>query len=213
MSMHPRKAASVLLCLLSWGCVSSAATVIEVGAIELLPDRDGQPIELFLRPDTNSEPDRVTGINLRARIGDGMGPIEEPTFSVTAAGGKGVDFQGTIWDVLPVVTGGGAVAESQQFMQAFAVFNRSAATTMADGKAATLFVDTTGVFQGTFNLSLFATGEIGEPTDLIQPGVGSLRTFVPTIVDGTITVVPEPSTVLLLMAAAGLLALARRRGS
>ncbi len=189
----------------------SAATIIDVGTIEVLPDLDGQPIELVAKPADMSQPDSVTGLKLRGRVGDGLGPLVEPTFSLSAAGGRGVDFTGGIWDANPTILVGGAVSQSPAFMQASIVFQAEATTVPAAGRIATIYVNTKGIMQGSFELRLSATPEIGVPTGFVVPGVGSSKESVPTIVNGTISVVPEPTMDVLATTAAWTCILLRRR--
>ena len=156
--------------------------------------------------------DQVTGLNLRVRLGDGMGPMVEPTFSMTAAGGRGFEFAGTIWDELPTTMAGSVVNDAPQYLQASVVFNAAAATVPAVGRIATIYIDTTGIEAGSFNLQLSMTGEIGLPTEFIQPGVGSVEPLSVTIFDGKLNVVPEPTCAMLaVMGVLGLLQFRRVR--
>ena len=154
-----------------------ADTSIDVGTHELLPNTANQPISIFAMGD-----DQVRGFNLRAQIGDGMGPIVEPTFD-------DVDFNLGIWDAFAKTTLGGPVEESKQFAQASVAFDNLGDTVAADGLVATIMVSTIGLEEGTFDLLLSGT-EIGENSDFIVVGGG---TFQPTITNGTIRIVPEPT--------------------
>ncbi len=111
----------------------TAETIINVGSIDVLPDLDGQVIEIVAEMTAGGIADAVTGLNLRIRIGDGMGSIVEPTFSMTAGNGRGVDFTGGIWDDMPSTTIGSVVAEAPQFLQASIVFNAEATSVPAIG--------------------------------------------------------------------------------
>ena len=91
---------SVTILITSAGYLS-AATLINLGSIDVLPDQDRQAIDIFATVPAGSTADEVTGLNLRVRLGDGMGPLAEPTFSITSPGGRGFDFSGSIWDALP----------------------------------------------------------------------------------------------------------------
>jgi hypothetical protein len=86
-------------------------------------------------------------------------------------------------------------------------------TVSANGLLATLVIDTTGFFGGTWNLSLGAT--LSGPTDWagsVFPGGGNHPVDDPQIEDGHISIIPEPSSVVLAMfGMAGLSAVAIRR--
>lgn len=187
----------------------SATTVIDLGSFDLFPNQDGQAIDIVATVPAGSTADHVTGLNLRVRIGDGLGPLVEPTFSLTAADGRGVDFSGAIWNVLPTIIAGNVVDDAPQFLQASVVFNAAATTVPAVGRIATIYIDTTGIEEGSFDLQLAMTGEIGLPTEFIQPGVGSVEPLSVTIFDGTLNVVPEPTAAML--AVLGVLGLWRFR--
>ena len=187
----------------------SAATVINLGSIDVFPNQDGQAIDIVATVPAGSTADHVTGLNLRVRLGDGMGPLVEPTFSMTSAGGRGVEFGGAIWDGLPTTMAGSVVKDAPQYLQASVVFNAAAATVPAVGRIATIYINTSGIEGGSFDLQLAMTGEIGLPTAFIQPGVGTVEPLQATIIDGTLNVVPEPTAAML--AVLGLLGLLQYR--
>src|SRR5712691_5403409 len=71
------------------------SSVITVGDHTLLPNTANQVIEIRVTGDS-----QVTGLNVRAQIGDGTGVMPEPVFN-------GASFSGGIWDAHPnTVTGG-----------------------------------------------------------------------------------------------------------
>ena len=89
------------------------------------------------------------------------------------------------------------VNDAPQFLQASVVFNAASATVPAVGRIATIYIDTTGIVKGSFDLQLAMTGEIGLPTEFIQPGVGTVEPLQATIIDGTLNVIPEPTAAML----------------
>ena len=131
--------------------------VIVVGDHTLLPDTANQVITIMVTG-VNS----VTGLNVRAQIGDGMGVGVEPIFNCA-------DFTGGLWDAHPGTVTGGPVSGAEQFLQASIVFNETGDEVVADGLAVKLVVDTTGLTHGQFDLSLKDT-EIGTDTAFILSG-------------------------------------------
>ena len=156
---------------------ASAATV-NVGSVFLLSDTAGQTV--VFRTDGTEQ---VTGFNLRAQIGDGIGGVEEPVF-------EAVDWTGGIWDAHPATTGGGPVAGAEQFAQAYVVFDQAGEEVAADGVLVALTFDATGFGSGQqFDLR-FAGTAIGQDSDFVLSG----GTLAPTILNGTLYVVDAPPT-------------------
>lgn len=153
-----------------------AASTLDVGTHGLLPDTADQVIVLAAVP---GDPiDLVTGFNLRAQIGDGLGDDSEPIFS-------GIDFlTDTIWSGRDVTTLGGPVESAPQFAQASVVLNQSGESVAADGVVARLLIDTTGFSEGTFPLLLEGT-QIGQPSVFIGSGGKDIPAL---IVNGTIEI-------------------------
>jgi hypothetical protein len=130
---------------------------IIVGDHRLLPNRANQEITIVATGVTD-----VTGLNLRAQLGDGGGLLPEPVFG-------GVEFGGGIWDSHPYTVMGGAVGGLEQFLQASVAFNETGRSVPAGGVIVTLLVDTTGFFEGQFDLRLAGT-EIGADTAFVLAG-------------------------------------------
>ncbi len=190
-------------CLLTlWTVAVSTAQadiILTLGDVRLQPNSALQQVAIPLTVTSNNLlADQVTGFNLRAQIGDGIGGDAEPVFSM-------IVFSDTIWDFYPTTVLGGPVDGFEQFAQASVVFNTSGHRVAAHGTVAYLFVDTTGFDQGTFEVSLFAT-QIGADSEFI--GLGDEVST--TIRSGSITVVPEPSG--LVFGLIGLTGVLRRRG-
>lgn len=158
---------SIVLCLLSFS-VANADLVIDVGDIELAPKQPDQKIELFVSGDQ-----LVQGLNFNIQI-DGMGQLPSVT-DVDLVGG-------TIFAAnhRPPTQ----IADFPQ-LQVWTIATSSGAV-LADGLLATVTLDTTGVSNGIFELNLLDT--INGPTDFADPSL------VVTISDGTLSVVPEPSS-------------------
>ncbi|MCF7976212.1 MAG: DUF4347 domain-containing protein, partial [Phycisphaerae bacterium] len=166
------------------GLLNVDATIV-VGDHYLLPDTANQRIEI-----TVSSADAVTGMNVRAMIGDGHGPTiegdggsDEPVFT-------GVDFTGGIWDTGEELTVMGGLVDvrppktGSPVLQSSIVFNRGperndigeitapGASTIADGLAMTFIIDTTGFTEyGEFDLKLSSV--YGENTNMLDPKVAT----------------------------------------
>ncbi|MFO0916559.1 MAG: PEP-CTERM sorting domain-containing protein [Pirellulales bacterium] len=137
-----------------------AASEINVGVKKLLPHTPGQTIQLLAVP--GATVDQVTGFNLRAQLGDGLGPQPEPQFT-------SVDFQTqSIWNA-PFTVLGGPVAGAPQYAQASVVFNQSGVASAASGLVVTVTVDTSGLMNGQYDFKLNAT-DIGFPSVFIGQG-------------------------------------------
>lgn len=150
--------------------------MIVVGAHDLIANRADQPVQILVMSSTQ---ERVTGLNMRAQTGDGLGPLTEPHFS-------GAEFSGGIWDVYSTTTTGGPVNGAEQFFQGSVVFDQDGHDVLPHGLIVTLLVDTTGIESGEFELRLADTG-IGSDTSFILAGGTEL---IPEIVNGLIRVVP-----------------------
>jgi len=154
--------------------VAVGGPIIIVGSHDLLPDTANQVVSIFVTGAAS-----VTGINVRAQIGDGTGPLVEPVFD-------GIDFTGGIWDAHASTTTGGPVNGAEQFVQASEVFNNSGDDVVADGLVMQFLVDTTGISEGEFELRLEGT-QIGANTEFILSGGAPLPI---AITNGTLNIVP-----------------------
>lgn len=174
-----------------------ADPIITVGNYVLAPNEAGQTIKLSV-----TGGDIVTGVNLRAQLGDGLGPNPEPVF-------QSIGFGGDIWDAFPTSASGGPVGGAEQYAQASVVFSGTGKSVAASGDFVTLTIDTTGLSSGTYALQLAGT-DIGADTAFIGIGGGDIPA---TITNGTITIstTPEPGSIALL-GMGGVLMLFRRRG-
>ena len=191
--------------LLTMVGVSSAAPVIVVGEHDLQADTADQTIEIYV-----SGGESVSGLNLFVQVGDG-GP--ELSGYGLAAGSDGPSITG-----VELKPGGGIFAgipDSQTDNPGIPqVKNSTIAMTgggsvSAEGLLAVLTIDTRGFHaedaETTWDLKLKG----------VLPGLGPWDTdFAPTtaeITDGSITVVPEPASVgLLVVGGVGLVGRRRR---
>lgn len=155
--------------------LAGAEPLIDVGVHVLLPDTPGQRVTLWV-----SSSDGVAGFNLRAQIGDGLGPKGDPVF-------ESVDFSRGIWSAYPSTTMGGPLPGAEQYAQASVAINAASTETVANGVLVTLVIDTTGFLgAGDFALSLSGT-DIGADSDFVLTGGQSLA---PTVLNGTIRIAP-----------------------
>lgn len=195
-----RKVASCLAILLCVASVSNAATSIIVGDHILQPNMPGQIIQIFV-----TGGDQIQGTNFRAQIGVdpefGITPIFDPGLSTIV--GAGTIFQ-------PNNVGMNDVTFYPALFEAGTA--TATGTVSANGLLATLVVDTTGFFGGSWLLTLANT--FSGPTDWAGSIFQGNEVPNPDILDGSITIIPEPSSVVLAMfgvAGLGAVAIRRRR--
>jgi hypothetical protein len=119
---------------------------------------------------------------------------------------ESIGFGGGMWDTYSNTVVGGPIGGSAQLAQAYVAFDTTVSVP-ADGLLVTLTVDTTGFFDGDSFALLFKDSEIGADSDFVVSGGGVLD---PDITNGTINIVPEPTSMVML-GGCGLLALRRRK--
>lgn len=153
-----------------------AGPIVVVGDFDLAPNTAGQTIQISVNGG-----DSVQGLNFNVQIGDGG----------TDVGGSDIAPRITDVDILS-----GSIFDGnntgQSSLAGFDLFRAVTTTTnsgsvSADGLLATLTIDTTGFGAGTWPLQLQTTA-IGASDFAGVPMV---------ITDGSITVVPEPATVVM----------------
>ena len=188
--------------------LAGAQPAIDVGSHDLLPDTPGQTIEVYV---TGGQP--IVGTNLNVQIADGLntaGPVFQGVDQVLEniiGTTYGVDaITGTLFDA-PNNNGGQDNSYIGPQVIAAVVVTPQNTTVAADGLLATLTIDTTGVFAGTYDLKL--AGTRNGDTDLNLDSQNN--PIEPTITNGQINIIPEPASALLLAAGGGVLIARRRR--
>ena len=164
--------------------------IILVGEHLLLPDTPGQSIEVSV-----SGAQAVQGLNLNVQFGPDPYATDGPVLT-------GLDI---LTDTIFAANNTGASNAEQGLGIDLPMFETRSTTTLsgtvgADGLLATMTVDTSGLQSGTWTLLLSDT--LNGPTDFA--GLPAI------ITDGSIRIVPEPATLLMLLTL-GLLACRRRR--
>jgi MYXO-CTERM domain-containing protein len=193
---------AVLLCLAG---VAQAATSIVVGNHILQPNQAGQVVQIFV-----AGGDQIQGMNLNAQIGADPENAVTPVFEFGGgAGASTIIGAGTIF--APNNVGMNDVTFYPALFQAGTA--TSTGTVAANGLLATLVIDTTGFFSGTWALSLNNT--LGGPTDWAGSIFNGNEVPNPEIIDGSITIeIPEPTSIVMGMfglAGLGAVAIRRRR--
>ena len=192
--------------LLIFAGLSHGDFVINVGNHSLLPNTPNQPIDVYLTSNSMADP-AVSGMNFRATLGDGSG--NQGKFTGTQGTLDGVTFTGGgyFWDVsasTPIgqapVVGGPAFADTSINFSTPQTFG------LTTSRIATIKVDTTGLFSGTYGIDLLDIANVGlGATQLLLPNpssaVASPGPGIFQISNGTfqITAVPEPASLLTAM--------------
>lgn len=184
-----------LCCVLAAVALSSmasavaAAPIINVGNHILQPDLAGQTVQIFV-----SGGDAVQGLNFNAQVADG-GPGD----AGGVIDGPNLTHADIITGTIFATNNSGEVNPGSLPQIAIRTTTTNSGTVAAEGLLATLTVDTTGFLVGTWDLKL--AGTLNGNTDFA--GVPA------AIVNGTITIVPEPHA--LGLAGLATLGLMRRR--
>jgi lipopolysaccharide export system protein LptA len=152
---------------------------IVIGATTLKANTPNQLVPIYI---TGNAP--LNGFNFRIQLGDGLNGTAEPIFS-------NISYAGSIWAGSPTQTLGGPVSGGQMFVQSSIVFQDAQTSVNSTGLLATLVVDTTGIYGGTFALNLKST-QIGQDSDLIALGASSASPLF--ITNGSIIVTPAAVT-------------------
>lgn len=120
------------------------AIVIDIGHQFIQPDQPGQEVELAVSSTERSDP-LVGGFHLKAQVGSsGFGPVFE-------------DLQfGSLWNTFPHEESGGPLPDNAHLAKGTVSFLDGRAA-RANGSLVKFSLDTTGVYSGTYALSLTAT--------------------------------------------------------
>jgi MYXO-CTERM domain-containing protein len=151
------------------------------GPRQLLPDTPGQQIEIYV---TGGAP--VEGLNFNVQVADGFpdsgpgfpGLIDGPNITAVNITGPGTVFSAS--------NQGMSTIRNDEQVWSVSTTTIAPATVNAAGLLGIVTVSTVGWFSGTWDFALQSTQE--GATDFA--GIGA------TITDGSITVVPEPSSQL-----------------
>lgn len=209
----PFLALGLLLCVAS---PAMAHLTVTAGNHILNPNQAGQVIPIMISTDASEE---ISGLDLYLVINGLDGSADAPNVPhITAEQltGVGVVFgavpatqfpYGDPWDVY---NGGPSYGQNTAFGAAPNATSGPSADAPATGVLAFITVDTTGIFFGSWPLSLTDPFIFG-PT-LLSKITGPVDPAGYTLIDGSLNIVPEPSSVVMgLFAAAGLVAVAIRR--
>ena len=175
-----------LIVVFGVSAVAMAAPNINVNTYYLQPNQTGQTIPIYV-----TGAGSVQGLEFNARIGGGTsGPIFEYVDILT----------GTIFDGNNTGVNPGSYINPRDIYQGTTT---SGGFVLTDGLLATLTIDTTGLFDGEYSLSLINTLE--GRTNFAGVSTG--------ITDGSIVVVPEPTSLVFMLVGASLIARRRRNKS
>jgi len=120
------------------------AIIIDIGYQLLRPDQTGQEVDVTVSSSEQSDP-LIGGFHLKAQVGSrGFGPVFE-------------DLQfGSIWNTFPHQESGGPLPDNAHLAEGSVAFLDGRAA-KANGALVEFTLDTSGVYAGTYNLSLTAT--------------------------------------------------------
>lgn len=202
---------AILASILCGARICQAATQIDVGNHLLLPNTPNQVIQIFV-----TGGDQIEGMNFNAQIGtDPENPVGIPVFQYEIGGHSSypgptlstVMAPGSIF-APPAAIHYNDVTFFDTLWQAGVA--PPSGTVTASGLLATLVIDTTGISEGTWPLILANT--LNGPTNWAGSVVNGQEVPEPIIIDGSISIVPEPSSIALAACAAiGLCGIAFRR--
>ena len=177
-------------------CEAITGANVSLGHYYLQPNTPNQTIPIYV-----SGGAQVSGLNFNLQMGDGgpeVGGTPGPVFTSLDLTNNTI-FQYDFSD--PVDTG-----SVPQLLTWYVLTQNAGDHVAADGLLATATIDTTGYSDRTWSLDISDT--LNGPTNFTDGG-----TIPATLIDGLITVVPEPSSIALFLAGCGGLAvMSWRRG-
>lgn len=194
------KVGLLMVTLLTLASAAQADLTITVGDHNLLPNTAGQTVQIFVVSDTA---DSTQGLSFNAQLADGGtgagGSIDGPIMTGDATG------PGTLFETNHNPVSDGSLPPGFVNL-GFAVQSGTVPIPVGSSLLATLTFDTTGFTTGTYPLILGGPDAINGDTQI------AATTGLLSIVNGSITIVPEPSSIVLgLFAVAGFGAVAIRR--
>ena len=170
----------------------SAAVTVDTGSHQLNPNQAGQIISVLVSTDSS---DQVAGLNFYFQIDDGQNPTITPAPAITSVDIIGV---GTIFN------GNNTGQTDFPFPPYFqgATTTTNSGSVLASGTLAWITLDTTGVTIGSWDLNISNT--LNGDTDFATfPGGVTLN-------DGSLSIIPEPASLVLIAAGLGTLLIRRR---
>ena len=185
---------------------SANPLTIDILELNLQPNLAGQSFDIHVDNSAGS-PFAVNGFALNIQIADGGpdvgGSIDGPVFT-------SVDIlSGTAFDSNNNGQAGGGVFTGGQVAEAFTATSGASTVDIPSGqsKVATVTVSTEGFFAGVFTMTV--ANSLNGSSKFETTGTPS--TEIPVLIDGSITIVPEPAEYALALAACmGLFAIYRR---
>lgn len=183
----------VILALFGTLSAAAALPVITPSTTTLLPNTPDQSIQFFV-----AGTDNLVGEDLNFQINDGL---SGPTLSFADI------FAGTIFATNNTGNSQHGIYTTGPMANRIGIFQTTTntGTVIDNGLLATIKVSTVGLQSGTFHVNLHGTGN-GD-SDMI---LSDSTTFAPSYSSPLFTIVPEPSSLGLLLVGAGVLALRRR---
>lgn len=180
----------------------ASAAAIDVGSHNLLANTAGQKIYISI---TGGE--ALIGMNFNAQVGDGGPELADYGYP---AGTDGPAITGVNFDIAGGMFNGtgsqddlGSLPQLQMWM-----YNVTAGSAAANGLLVELTLDTTGFYSGSWDLML---GDVFGGQASTEGVIAGGNTLPIDITNGSITIVPEPATLVLLSVAGGLAAVRRAR--
>jgi len=195
------KVGLLMVTLLTLASAAQADMTIVVGSHDLQPNQAGQTVPIFVVSDTA---DSTQGLAFNAQLGDGGPDVGGSDVTILMTGDA--VGPGTLFELNHNAVNDGSVPPSFVSL-GFTVQSGSVPIPVGSSLLAVLTFDTTGFNPGD-NWDLLLAGTVNGDTQIL--GLNSGGTL--TIENGHVTIVPEPSSIVLgLFAVAGFGAVAIRR--
>lgn len=181
----------LLMCVAPiWSARAALVLNVNVGTVSLAPNMAGQTVDLFI-DNTGDTALQAQGLTFRIELDDGLGGGNAPVITLVDLV-SGTPWSGHLGSVINQTTQPefwDVRVLSDIFGGQFAQLDAGSHT-----KLATVTFDTTGFTGGSWNLRLANFDLTPDPGDTKYNLFGSGNEVFPTINNGTLSVVPEPST-------------------